>query len=454
MPPLALYIHWPFCKKKCPYCDFNSHVRDTVDHDAWRTALLTELRHMHSLAPNHTLTSIFFGGGTPSLMHPSTAEALIDEATRLWPTHTTSSLSLATASAEQMRGRGEAKGEGAEPPVRAKREPHTIEITLEANPTSVESSTFPDFKSAGVNRVSLGIQSLREPSLKFLGREHSAPEALRALDHARTHFPRHSFDLIYALPGQSLSDWETELTEALQYAGDHLSLYQLTIEPNTMFHHSYHVKKAFRLPEDALAADLYALTQQIMESHGLPAYEISNHARPGQESRHNLSYWKGHAYIGIGPGAHGRLHVYSPTLRPNAATAASRSGGVNGQGPEGAEPPVHASREPQITATLTHKTPERWLDAVAARGHGMEPTTVLTMQERVEERLMTGLRLACGLDLTSLTEEERHHLESHTSKPLLDLLTGEGLLEITPTHWRTTERGKLLLNGILNQLLV
>jgi len=589
MPPLALYIHWPFCKKKCPYCDFNSHVRDAVDQTRYRNALLTELRTMHALAPHHTLTSIFFGGGTPSLMPPETAHALIEEAKRLWPTSFTPSpiggglgwgrqeappsplaaslppsplkgeertpqgtslsrnrgdaqrgggeqtiLSHATACAEPVRlspealakeeGRGERRARGGEPPVCALRTPQPIEITLEANPTSVEAATFPAFREAGVNRVSLGIQSLRAESLAFLGREHSAREALRALDHARTHFSRYSFDLIYALPNQSLAAWEAELSEALRHAGSHLSLYQLTIEPNTAFHHSYHVKRAFDLPPEALAADLYALTQSLMASAGLPAYEISNHAAPGEESRHNLSYWRGHAYIGIGPGAHGRIPSHPLMESPLGATAPTRSGGVNAER-EGASP-LFATGKPQPTllatltstpppltdgpqtlrasttpppaggprallaptapppaggrmgggqhtpcpskpapllpsplrgeellATLTYKTPERWLEQVEAHGHGLESAEPLTPEERLEERLMTGLRLTEGLALSSLTETEHTLLNTRIPPRALTTLRDAGMLETTPTHWRTTPQGKLVLNSILQTLL-
>lgn len=378
---LALYIHWPFCRKKCPYCDFNSHVRADVDHTRYRNALLTELRHMHSLMPDATLSSIFFGGGTPSLMHPDTAAALIETARTLWP------------------------------------QGNDVEITLEANPTSVESGTFPRFREAGINRVSLGIQSLRPASLAFLGREHSAAEALTAIERARTHFNRYSFDLIYALPHQTVAAWEQELREALQYAGDHLSLYQLTIEPNTAFHTAYFGKKAFTLPDETTAASLYERTQHIMEEAGLPAYEISNHARPGEASRHNLSYWRSDAYIGIGPGAHGRLLTPAPT------------------------------------ATRTYKTPERWVEIVERDGHAIEESIPLTPAERMEEKLLMGLRLSEGFPLARFTAEERAHLDARVSPATLQLLASEGLLTTTPTHWQASPAGRLVLNGIIETLL-
>ena len=269
---LALYIHWPFCKAKCPYCDFNSHVREGVDQARWRRALLAELATMAAWLPEGTrLSSIFFGGGTPSLMPPQTVAALID------------------AAGEHFT-----------------RTPD-CEITLEANPTSAEAARFAAFAEAGVNRVSLGVQSLDDKALQFLGRQHSAREALGAVALAQRQFHRVSFDLIYALPNQSAEHWKSELSAALTHAGSHLSLYQLTIEPNTAFYHDYHVKDSFRLPKDELSESLFLTTQEMMDAAGLPAYEISNHAAAGEASRHNLTYWRGGAYLGVGPGAHGRV---------------------------------------------------------------------------------------------------------------------------------------------------
>ncbi len=380
---VALYIHWPFCKKKCPYCDFNSHVREGVDHARYRRALLAELRHMHRLMPEAQLGSIFFGGGTPSLMQPETAHALIEEAKRLWP----------HSSSQQP------------------------EITLEANPTSVEAEIFGLFKQAGINRVSLGIQSLRDDSLAFLGREHSSREALAALDHAKTHFTRYSFDLIYALPGHTPESWEQELRSALQHAGGHLSLYQLTIEPNTAFHTAYFGKKAFTLPDEDTAAILYERTQEVMEAAGLPAYEISNHAKPGEASRHNLSYWRSDAYIGIGAGAHGRIQT------------------------------------PDNYTTRTLKSPERWLEAVERQGHALEEMLPITAEERMEEKLLMGLRLTEGLPLSRFTAEERSHLDARINPRNLQSLIAEGLLNVSDTHWHTTPKGRLVLNSIIESLL-
>ncbi len=370
--PLAIYIHWPFCKKKCPYCDFNSHVRDGVDHAAWREALLKELRYWRARVEGHTVTSIFFGGGTPSLMQPATAKALIDEIKTLWPTAP------------------------------------DIEITLEANPTSVEAANFTVLRDAGVNRVSLGVQSLKQESLAFLGREHSADEALQAVALAAQTFPRYSFDLIYALPGQTLAAWESELREALTYARGHLSLYQLTIEPNTAFHHQYHVQHAFALPQEDLAADLYALTQRVMEEHGMPAYEISNHAGAGQASRHNLSYWRSDSYLGIGPGAHGRVDM------GNARHA-----------------------------TNTLKSPERWLEQVQKIGHGIESDLPLTDRERLEERVLMGLRLP---------HEGIRDVPPDILKNAHPLIT-EGLMTYANNTLRVTPRGSLVLNALIASLL-
>ncbi len=378
----ALYVHWPFCKKKCPYCDFNSHVRDGIDHAVWRTALLREMGYWHARAPEKTITSIFFGGGTPSLMEPSTVAALIEEANRLW--------GLDAA----------------------------CEITLEANPTSVEAAKFAALKTAGVNRVSLGVQSLKPESLKFLGREHSANEALEAVALAARTFDRYSFDLIYALPNQSLSDWEKELREALTYARGHLSLYQLTIEENTAFYHAYHVGKSFQLPEDSLAAELYTLTQEIMESAGLPAYEISNHASAGNESRHNLSYWRSDSYFGIGPGAHGRVDIAGNRL-----------------------------------ATRTQKSPENWLHAVQQLGHAVEEELTLTMPERAEETILMGLRLAEGVNLNALRADVASHLTALWADGRVERLIDQGMLDATPNRLRATPRGMLVLNRVIEELL-
>ncbi len=364
--PLALYIHWPFCRSKCPYCDFNSHVREGVDEKAWERALLAELAWAAEKAPGRRLESIFFGGGTPSLMPPATVAALIEAAERHW---------------------------GFE---------ENIEITLEANPTSAEAASFAGFKAAGVNRVSLGVQALNAADLKFLGRQHSADEAMQAVRLAAKTFPRYSFDLIYARPGQKAETWEQELKEALEHADGHLSLYQLTIEENTAFHHA-HAKGAFAMPKDEKAAALYELTQQVMEDAGMPAYEISNHAKPGQESRHNLAYWRGHEYAGVGPGAHGR---------------------ING------------------TATVTIKSPERWLEAVGRQGHGYEVWQELSEEEKRQEKLMMRLRLREGF-----ARGDMPFLENVTK------LTREGLLEENAEMIRPTARGRLLLNYLAGELL-
>ena len=379
----ALYVHWPFCKKKCPYCDFNSHVREGVDHAAWRKALLRELGYWHARAPEKTITSIFFGGGTPSLMEPSTVAAIIEQADKLWGLDS------------------------------------DCEITLEANPTSVEAAKFAALAASGVNRVSLGVQSLKPESLAFLGREHSANEALDAVALAAKTFPRYSFDLIYALPGQTLSAWEAELSEALRHARGHLSLYQLTIEENTAFHHAYHVGKSFALPEDSLAAELYHLTQTIMEDAGLPAYEISNHAAIGMESRHNLSYWNSDSYFGIGPGAHGRVDVGTTRL-----------------------------------ATRALKSPERWLDAVTHAGHGVEEELSLTTAERAEEVILMGLRLPKqGVNLARLDEHSLHYLNSLWADGRVEKLVAHGLLIHSPDSLHATRQGQLLLNSVLEALL-
>jgi len=327
-PPLALYVHWPFCVSKCPYCDFNSHVRELVDQDAWRKALLADLAHEAALLPGRRLGSIFFGGGTPSLMPPETVAAVIDAATAAWA------------------------------PV------GDVEITLEANPSSVEAARFADLASAGVNRVSLGLQALDDEALKFLGRAHGVDEGLAALATAQRHFGRVSFDLIYARPGQSVASWETELARALTFGTEHLSLYQLTIEPGTRFA-TLAAKGQLTIPDEDAAADLWDLTQSLTTAAGLPRYEVSNHARPGAESRHNLAYWRYTDYAGVGPGAHGR-----------------RTG----------------------LATLRHKKPENWIAAVERNGSGLQEETPLSETEVAMERLVMGLRMTAGIDLSDIPE--------------------------------------------------
>lgn len=402
-PSTALYIHWPFCKKKCPYCDFNSHVRDGIDHAAWRAALLREIGYWHARRPDTKISSIFFGGGTPSLMEPATVAALIAEADTLW---------------------GLESG---------------CEITLEANPTSVEAAKFVALASAGVNRVSLGVQSLRPESLAFLGREHSASEALDAVALAAKIFPRYSFDLIYALPNQTLAQWEEELKTALGFARGHLSLYQLTIEENTAFHHAYHVGKSFQLPEETLAAELYHVTQQIMEDAGLPAYEISNHASPGEESRHNLSYWRSDSYFGIGPGAHGRVDLPEPSKQ------SEQSGQFKSNCPESGINSLKKLSYPgqfnlncpdcfsctRIT-TRNLKSPERWLDSVQQTGHGLEEELALTTPERAEEIILMGLRLAEGIRLDQLDADVLHYLNGLWADGRVDRLVAQGVLALSP----------------------
>jgi putative oxygen-independent coproporphyrinogen III oxidase len=322
----ALYIHWPFCLAKCPYCDFNSHVRDSVDHDTWQAALLSDMQHEARLAGCERLTSIFFGGGTPSLMPPALVEDLLREAERLWGFD------------------------------------DQIEITLEGNPSSVEASKFTDLAVAGINRVSLGLQALDDETLRFLGRLHDAEEGLAALDVAQRAFARVNFDLIYARPGQRAADWHAELARAIALGTTHLSLYQLTIEPGTRFETLVREGRLNPL-DDERAADLFELTQALTRSADLPAYEVSNHARPGEESRHNLTYWRYGDYCGIGPGAHGRRH------------------GI---------------------ATVRHRKPENWLSAMARNGHGVAEERPLGPREQASEAMLMGLRLAEGVDLAAL----------------------------------------------------
>ena len=376
-PPLALYIHWPFCVSKCPYCDFNSHVRDGVDQAAWRAALLADMAHEAALTSGRRVSSIFFGGGTPSLMPPATVAALIEAADRLW-----------------------GLDEGAE-------------ITLEANPSSVESANFTSLASAGVNRVSLGIQALDDQTLEFLGRAHNTTDALAALSAAQKNFARVSFDLITARPNQSLDEWASELSRALSFGTGHLSLYQLTIEPGTRFQTLFN-RGELVLPDEDLAADLFALTRQMMDDAGLPAYEISNHARPGEESRHNLTYWRYGDYIGIGPGAHGR-----------------RNG----------------------VATERHKKPENWMAAVSRDGHAIKTERPLTPETRATEALLMGLRLAEGVDLARIAALSGVAQEQLIDQDAAAQLARLGFVSMEGDHLTVAPQGMVLLDAILPQLV-
>jgi putative oxygen-independent coproporphyrinogen III oxidase len=373
---LALYIHWPFCLSKCPYCDFNSHVRASIDDAAWEKALLKELDHTAKRVGSRYLTSIFFGGGTPSLMRPQTVGALIDRALKHWD---------------------------AVP---------DLEITLEANPNSVEVGRFQELRESGVNRVSIGVQALNDADLKQLGRHHTTNEALTAIATAMATFERVSFDLIYARPHQTLGAWEKELAQALSFGTEHLSLYQLTIEPGTAFAPLYE-RGELIIPGEDLAADLFESTQHQMTMAGLPAYEISNHARSGAESRHNLSYWRYEDYAGIGPGAHGRLML-----------------------PEGK------------VATKQYRAPETWIKA-AMDGSGEEEALFLSREEQMTEMVMMGLRLASGLPLSKLPCLQDTPINSKALKTLVD----NGYLSLTETTLKATPLGLQCLNAVLKHLL-
>ena len=372
---LALYVHWPFCVSKCPYCDFNSHVRSSVDQDEWRAALLADLSHEAKLLPDRTLTSIFFGGGTPSLMEPSTAAAIIDAARSHW--------------------------DGSD----------DLEISLEANPNSVEAARFADLAAAGVNRLSLGLQSLDDRALDFLGRAHSASEGLQALDIAQKHFPRVSFDLIYALPSESEASWTTMIERALSLGTSHLSLYQLTIEPGTRFA-SMVARHEFQPLDDDAAARLFNITAEMTLAAGMPAYEISNHARAGHESRHNLTYWRYGDYAGVGPGAHGR-----------------RSG----------------------MRSVRHRKPENFLSGLRRNGHGIAEEEPLSPREAADEALVMGLRLAEGIDPKALEQRFEVPVVDWTA---VDRYWEAGLLERDQGRVRTSAKGRLVLDSLLAAIAV
>jgi oxygen-independent coproporphyrinogen-3 oxidase len=378
--PLAIYIHWPFCRSKCPYCDFNSHVRDRIDEGRWSRALLDDLQGQATLAREREVTSIFFGGGTPSLMPPETVAALVARVKDLWPT----------------------AGD--------------LEITLEANPNSVEAERFAGFAEAGINRLSLGIQALQPEALRFLGRGHDRDEAITAIQFARDSFARYSFDLIYARPGQSVAQWEDELDEALGLAGEHLSLYQLTIEPGTAFDNRAARGEVLAADEETGAA-LFEATQHRLAAAGLPAYEISNHARPGAECRHNLAYWRYQDYLGIGPGAHGRV---------------TRGGGK--------------------LATRQLRAPEAWLAAIEQRGTAMEDEVPTTRDEAVAEMLIMGLRLVEGVARQRLEALAGRAVDQLFAGALPRLVDG-GFLTIDNDRLAATAAGRQRLNAVLAVLL-
>ena len=377
--PLALYVHWPWCLAKCPYCDFNSHAHTptTGDQTQYRNAILRELNYFANKTSGQKLTSIFFGGGTPSLMAAQTVQDIIEHADRHFGLET------------------------------------GCEITLEANPTSIEAAKFRAFQGAGINRVSVGVQALNDEDLQALGREHSVEDALEALAIADAIFERFTFDLIYARPDQGVGAWTDELEYALSLAGDHISLYQLTIEPGTVF-----FRQSVAEADEDLATDLFDLTQDMCLEAGLSAYEVSNHARPGQESRHNLTYWNGGDYIGIGPGAHGRL----------------TTGGV-----------THATH--QIS------TPARWLDKVEENGHATAKVRELSRNERIEELVLSGLRLSQGLDAQRFGRLSGTDFLTALNTTALNELSTAGLIELDSTGLRTTRQGRLMLNTIIQRLL-
>lgn len=373
----GLYVHWPYCEAKCPYCDFNSHVRREIDHARWRRAYLSEIARYRAKVPERLLNSIFFGGGTPSLMAPETVAAVIEEARAAWPVA------------------------------------NDLEVTLEANPGSVEAQRFAAYADAGVNRVSMGVQALKDVDLRRLGRLHTAAEARRAFDVARKLFDRISFDLIYARQDQTVADWQCELKEALTMAVDHLSLYQLTIEPGTVFGERFSRGMLRGLPDDDRSAEMYETTQEACLQAGLPAYEISNHARPGAESRHNLIYWRYGDYVGIGPGAHGRITARGTRY-----------------------------------ATETWSNPDLWLDKVE-RGAAEKVVEPLSSHSQLCEFLLMGLRLDEGVEIARL---KRLAGDAEPTAAIAHLRS-MGMLELKDDRLRATASGRMVLNSVLKMLL-
>ncbi len=377
----GIYVHWPFCLSKCPYCDFNSHVHDTIDHNAFAKAYLKEISYIADMTKGRSVDTVFFGGGTPSLMKPETVKTILDAIKSHWDVSP------------------------------------DWEVTLEANPTSSEAEKFKSFKAAGVNRLSLGIQSLRTDDLQFLGRTHDIDQAKNAIQMAADTFDRFSFDLIYARPQQTVEAWKEELQEALQIAAGHISLYQLTIEKNTPFF-IQHARGEFKVPAEELAADFYDATENIMGAAGFETYEVSNYAKPGQQSRHNLIYWRYGDYAGIGPGAHGRLTL-----------------------------------DGKKYATRTHRAPDIWLQRVEANGHSHHDFELIDNLQRLQEAVMMGLRLNEGVPLSRLQSEYGGNPLDVISIKKISKLCDEGLLIFENDIIRATHSGRKCLNGVLDYLL-
>lgn len=378
---IAIYVHWPFCLKKCHYCDFNSHVRDNIDQNQWLEAYLREITSFANQLQNRTISSIFFGGGTPSLMPPKTTSAIIDKLA-----------SIADFAPD-------------------------IEITLEGNPTSIEAEKYVNFKNAGVNRVSLGVQSLYDDELKFLSREHSVSEAIKAIEIAKNTFDNYSFDLIYARPNQTLKAWETELKMAIDLSNNHLSLYQLTIEKGTKFYSSYN-KGEFKLPDVELSADLYELTRDMAYQAGLECYEVSNYATAGYESAHNMTYWNYGDYLGFGAGAHSRLKI-----------------------------------DDKKTAIMMIHSPENWLKSVFDEGAGVQYKQKISQRELFEEIIMMGLRTKKGILHSNFEYETGQKITDTISSDTLYNLQENKLIEFDKLGLRATKKGLMLLNSLTNKLI-
>ncbi len=376
----SLYIHWPFCESKCPYCDFNSHVRESIEHDKWLGAYLKEIEFYKNKLGDLKIDTIFFGGGTPSLMQPETVGRII----------------------EKIKNEFDVKTDA--------------EITLEANPASSEVEKFRAFKDAGINRVSIGVQSFDENILKFLGRRHGKNQAINAIESAAKILGNFSFDLIYATPGQTMEQWENTLNFALKFNSPHISLYQLTIEKGTPFYSDFH-KNKFQMPEEELAADLYDLTVEKCKNKGLLRYEVSNFAKPGFESRHNLNYWYYNDYIGIGPGAHGRIHEGKDKI-----------------------------------ATMDIHSPENWLKAVVEKGKGLQSREKMSATQVIEEMIFMGLRIREGIDKKDFAEKTGKDFEEILDKKFLQKLCDEGLMIINENSVKLTNEGLLLHTNIVKKL--
>ncbi len=433
---LAIYIHWPFCKAKCPYCDFNSHVRSNIDQELWLRSYLASIDYYHDIIQDASIVSIFFGGGTPSLANPSTIETILNKISSINSSRSSINFSIDyKTNNENLVDCNKSSTKLIVP-----------EITLEANPTSVEMSYLKEFKQAGINRISIGIQSLRNDQLKFLGRQHEQEEARNALGMIANIFDNYSFDLIYCLPNQTIDEWKIELSEALKIAGPHISLYQLTIENGTLFAELYR-KGKISMPNEDHAALMYETTQDMLAQHNMPCYEISNHAKLGYECLHNIQYWQYRDYLGIGPGAHSRLSYKTIKDKKVLQDLSQKTYSIDGTNMIDESQKHDVSNSFQKLAFVDYKVPEIWLKNIEQKQYGIEIVEVINEQQARKEAIIMGLRMSTGINIDLIVNYD-------ILNKSLPQLIGDGLLIRENQRIYSTMKGKLLLNYIIDQLTV